>query len=425
MILLLVTIFVVGYISISLETYIRINKAAIALLTGVACWLAYMLMSHDKEKVIDQLAESLGDLSGILFFLLSAMTIVEIIDAHKGFSIITNKISQTDKRALVWIVSLIAFFLSPILDNLTTSIVMVLLLRKLVANSKQRLIFTGMIIIAANAGGVWSPIGDVTSTMLWMGNQVTAKGVLMKLFLPSLACLLVPLFICSMKMKGKTRRPLVKTSDSQLPISQTQQYIVLCSGLMVLLSVPVLKSLTGLPPYMCILFGLGILWIITEIIHHNKESEKGELTVAEALGRIDTPSILFFLGILLGIAALQATGVLQTLAQLLERSVSNSHVIVMLFGLLSSVVDNVPLVAAAQAMYSLDKYPTDDSFWLLLTYCSGTGGSILLIGSAAGVAAMGMENISFVWYLKKVSFLALAGFFAGIGVYFLQLLIFK
>ncbi len=424
MVFLLVTIFVAGYLSISLETYIRINKAAIALLTGVACWIAYILMSDDKEKVIDQLTKSLGDLSGILFFLLSAMTIVEIIDAHKGFNIITSKINQTDKRALVWIISLIAFFLSPILDNLTTSIVMVLLLRKLVDNPKQRLIFTGMIIIAANAGGVWSPIGDVTSTMLWMGNQVTAKGVLTKLFLPSLTCLLVPLIICSIKMKGKTRRPITKTSDTALPISQTQQYIVLYSGLMILLSVPILKSLTGLPPYMCILFGLGILWIITEIIHHNKESEKGELTVAEALGRIDTPSILFFLGILLGIAALQATGILQSLAQLLESSISNSHVIVVLFGLLSSVVDNVPLVAAAQAMYGLDKYPTDDNFWLLLTYCSGTGGSILLIGSAAGVAAMGMENISFVWYLKKVSFLALAGFFAGIGVYFLQLLIF-
>lgn len=423
MTLLLIIIFTAGYISISLETYIRINKAAIALLTGVACWIAYITMSSHKPEVVEKLTGSLGDLSGILFFLLSAMTIVEIIDAHKGFSIITNRINQTDKRTLVWIISLLAFFLSPVLDNLTTSVVMVLLLRKLVANPKQRLIFTGMIIIAANAGGVWSPIGDVTSTMLWMGNQVTAKGLMLRLFLPSLTCLLVPLIICTLKMKGKTRRPVAIASDAQLPVSQMQQYIVLYSGLMILFSVPVLKSITGLPPYMCILFGLGILWIITEIIHHDKEAEKGELTVADALGRIDTPSILFFLGILLGIAALQAAGVLQSLAHFLDASVCNSHLVVMLFGLLSSVVDNVPLVAASQAMYGLHRFPTDDSFWLLLTYCSGTGGSILLIGSAAGVAAMGMENISFVWYLKKVSFLALSGFFAGIGVYFLQLLL--
>jgi Na+/H+ antiporter NhaD/arsenite permease-like protein len=374
-----------------------------------------MVFSHDKHSVEEQLLGRLGDLSGIIFFLMSAMTIVELIDAHNGFNIITKNINQAGKRNLAWTLSLITFFLSAILDNLTTSIIMVLLLRKLINNAKERLFFTGIIIIAANAGGAWSPMGDITSTMLWMGKQVTPKGLL-NLFLPSLAAVITPLIIFTSKMKGNVKQP-VKTKDIEFPFSKTNQYVVLISGLFILISVPVLKILTGLPPYMGILLGLGILWVITEIIHYDKENEKHEFTVANALRRIDTPSILFFLGILLGIAALQSAGILQHTASWLDSKFINKNVLVTFIGLLSSIVDNVPLVAASQAMY---QYPTDHNFWLLLTYCTGTGGSLLLIGSAAGIAAMGMEKISFLWYLKKITFIALTGYLAGIAVYFIQ-----
>ncbi len=421
MAVLLIIIFIAGYILISFETYLKINKAAIALFTGILCWIVYIVSNNDIENIEPGLSESISEIAPVIFFLLSAMTIVELIDAHNGFDIITKKINQTSKRKLVWTITLVTFFLSPILDNLTTSIVMVLLLRKLVDNPKQRMVFIGMIIIAANAGGVWSPLGDVTTTMLWMGRQVTAENILLKLFLPSLACVIAPLIICTFKMHGHVRTPVQTISSNKRQFNIKHQYIVLISGLVILLSVPVLKMLTGLPPYMSILFGLGVLWIITEIIHIKKpDEEKNELTVANALSRIDSPSILFFLGLLLGVAALQAAGILQLTANWLDHTIANENIIVVLIGLLSSVVDNVPLVAAAQAMYGLDKFSTDHNFWLLLTYCCGTGGSILLIGSAAGVAAMGMEKLSFIWYLKKISFLAVIGFFSGIIIYFLQ-----
>lgn len=417
---LLIALFIAGYISISLETYIRINKAAIALITGVLCWTFYMLYSPDKHATELQLMERIGELSGILFFLMGAMTIVELIDAHNGFDLITERINQTSKRELVWVISFLTFFISPVLDNLTTSIVMVLLLRKLISNPKQRLIFVGMVIIASNAGGVWSPIGDVTTTMLWMGKQITVKNMMLKLFLPSLTCLLIPLVICTFNMNGKIRQE-AKSKPSRVSYPKKHQYLVLIYGFLILLSVPVFKMLTGLPPYMGMLLGLGILWIVVEIIHKDKdEVQKQELTVATALARIDTPSILFFLGILLGIAALQSGGILRAIAHWLDTRIGNEKVIVTSIGLLSSVVDNVPLVAASQGMYGLNKYPTDHSFWLLLTYCTGTGGSILLIGSAAGVAAMGMEKISFIWYAKKISLMALLGFFGGIVVYLIQ-----
>jgi Na+/H+ antiporter NhaD/arsenite permease-like protein len=317
------------------------------------------------------------------------------------------------------VVSLIAFLLSPVLDNLTTCIVMVSLLRKLVHNPRQRLIYVGMVIIAANTGGAWSPTGDVTTTMLWIGNQVTAKHLVFTLFLPSLACLLVPLAICSFRMKGLvTRREAPAAAGRAVQLGRSQ-YLVLVAGILVLLCVPFFKMITGLPPFMGILMGLGILWIITEVIGRRHDVE-GELSVAGALQRIDTPSILFFLGILLSVGALEATGMLHDLAGWLDRSVGNERVIVTGIGMFSSVVDNVPLVAASQAMYSLDRFPPDHEFWMLLAYTTGSGGSILLIGSAAGVAAMGMEKIDFVWYLKKMTPLALAGFFSGIVVYFLQ-----
>jgi Na+/H+ antiporter NhaD/arsenite permease-like protein len=421
---LLVIIFITGYILISFEIYIKINKAAIALFTGILCWLIYIISNNNAGSIESNLTHSISEIAPVIFFLLSAMTIVELIDAHNGFDIITKKINQTGKRKLVWAITLVTFFLSPILDNLTTSIVMVLLLRKLVDNPKQRMVFIGMIIIAANAGGVWSPLGDVTTTMLWIGGQVTAQSILLKLFLPSLACIIAPLTICTLKMHGNARARVKTISNNRVQFDISHQYIVLISGLVILASVPVLKMLTGLPPYMSILFGLGILWIMTEIIHLKKADEKKhELTVTTALRRIDTPSILFFLGLLLGVAALRAAGVLQLTANWLDSKIGNENIIVVLIGLISSVVDNVPLVAAAQAMYGLDKFATDHNFWLLLTYCCGTGGSILLIGSAAGVTAMGMEKLSFIWYLKKISFLALVGFFSGIIIYFLQQLL--
>jgi Na+/H+ antiporter NhaD/arsenite permease-like protein len=421
MIALLIGTFIIGYIAIASEHYIRINKAATALVTGVLCWTIYILSADNKDHVADELTGHLGELSGILFFLMGAMTIVELIDAHNGFDIITSRITQTDKRKLLWIITGIAFLLSPLLDNLTTTIVMISLLRKLVSDQKERLLFIGMIIIAANAGGAWSPIGDVTTTMLWIGGQVTATNIIVKLVLPSLVCVLVPLIVLSFKLKGKAERPVEEVDNTGEQISKRHQHIVFFSGLLILVLVPVFKTLTHLPPYMGILIGLGILWIITEILHGNKDEEnKHVLSVAFALRKIDTPSILFFLGILISIAALEVTGILGNLASWMDHSLGDTNLIVLSMGFLSSIVDNVPLVAATQGMYSLDQYPTDHYIWEFLAYCTGTGGSILIIGSAAGVAAMGMEKIDFVWYLKKISWLALIGYLAGAFIYILQ-----
>ena len=418
---ILLIIFIIGYSAIALEHVIKINKAATALVTGVLCWTIYILASSDKHLVSEQLTEHMGELSGILFFLMGAMAIVELVDAHNGFEIITRKITQTDRRKLLWIVSLITFFLSPILDNLTTTIVMVSLLRKLIKEPEERLFFAGMIVIASNAGGAWSPIGDVTTTMLWIGGQVTASNIIIKLFLPSLICLVIPLIISSIRLRGNIERPIEKMNAGMEMLSKKHQYIVFFSGVLILILVPVFKTLTNLPPYMGILIGLGILWIITEILHGAKDEEdKHALSVAYALRKIDTPSILFFLGILISIAALQSTGILSDLASWMNTTIANENIIVISMGLLSSIIDNVPLVAASQGMYDLNQYPTDHYFWEFLAYSTGTGGSALIIGSAAGVAAMGMEKISFFWYLRKISLLALLGFFAGAGVYILQ-----
>ncbi len=418
---LLIIIFVLGYIAIALEHSIKINKAATALITGVLCWSVYILFSPDKQLISEELSHHLGELSGILFFLLGAMTIVELIDAHDGFDIITTRIKQTDKRKLLWIIGFITFFLSAILDNLTTTIVVISLLRKLIKDDKDRLFFAGIVVVAANAGGAWSPIGDVTTTMLWIGGQITASNIIAKLFFPSIICLTVPLVYLSFKLKGRIERPLLEHNSNKLILSQKSQYIVFFSGVMVLLFVPVFKTVTHLPPFMGILFGLSILWIITEVLHGNKnEEEKHSLSVVHALRKIDTPSILFFLGILISIAALQSAGILTHLAQWLSTTLGNDNTIVLTIGLLSSIIDNVPLVAASQGMYELTQYPTDHYFWEFLAYSTGTGGSALIIGSAAGVAAMGMEKISFLWYLKKISLLALLGYFAGAITYILQ-----
>jgi NhaD family Na+/H+ antiporter len=420
MVLLIIATFIVGYIAIAFEHTIKINKAASALITGVICWTFYISFTADKTAVVENLVHHLGDLSQILFFLLGAMTIVELIDAHDGFEIITKRIKTRNKKKLLWIIALLAFLLSAVLDNLTTAIVMISLIRKLIGDRKDRLLFSGIIVIAANAGGAWSPIGDVTTTMLWIGGQITAVNIMVKLIIPSLVCMVVPLLVTQLFLKGRVTTPKEHFTDAE-PQNELHRNIVLFAGIAVLLLVPVFKTVTHLPPFMGILLGLGILWIIVEILHSDKDEEdRKTYTVAYALRKIDSPSILFFLGILLAIAALESTGQLHHLAQTMDEKIQNRNLIVLSIGLLSSIVDNVPLVAAAMGMYSLQQYPPDHNFWEFLAYCTGTGGSILIIGSAAGVAIMGIEKIDFIWYLKRISLLALIGYFAGAVVYILQ-----
>lgn len=420
MVTALILIFVIGYSVITLEHALKVNKAATALITGALCWTVYILCSPDKEAVNASLMHHLGELSGILFFLLGAMAVVELIDAHDGFDLIVTRITATSKVKLLWIVCLITFFLSAVLDNLTTTIVMVSLLKKLIKKEEDRMLFTGMVVISANAGGAWSPIGDVTTTMLWIGNQVTTVNIIKVLIVPSLVCLAVPLLILSFKLKGNVERPLVNEANAAKKLTPRQQSIVFFSGVSILILVPVFKTITHLPPYMGILLGLGLLWLITEILHGGKDDEdKHELSAVYALRKIDTPSVLFFFGILVSIAALQASGILSDMAIWMTNTITNKNIIGLTFGLLSAIVDNVPLVAAVQGMFPLTEYPTDHPFWELLAYCTGTGGSALIIGSAAGVAAMGIEKISFFWYLKKITWLALIGFFSGAMVFML------
>lgn len=419
--MLLVLIFALGYVAITLEHPLKINKAAPALVSGVLCWTLYILSEPDKASVAHHLNEHLSEIAGIIFFLLGAMVIVELIDAHDGFEIVTQRIRTTDKRRLMWLVCFITFFLSAILDNLTTTIVMVSLLRKIVAGRDDRLLLVGMVVIAANAGGAWSPMGDVTTTMLWAKGQISALNVMKILILPSLVCLLVPALVLHFRLRGQVQTPQREFDENRVNTSERERNTVFAIGLLALLSVPIFKTVTHLPPFMGILLGLGVMWLLTEFIHSDKDDvDKGPRSVQYALQRVDSPSVLFFLGILLAISALQSAGLLAGLAAWLDRSVGNVALIGILIGFLSAVVDNVPLVAAAQGMYSLSTYPTDHFFWELLAYCAGTGGSALIIGSAAGVAAMGMERIDFFWYLKRVSLLAVLGYLAGVGVYLLQ-----
>ena len=410
-------VFIIGYLVIAFEHPLKINKAATALLTGVICWAAYSLSG--EELVSENLSHHLSEISGILFFLLGSMVIVELIDAHDGFEIITERIQSTSKKKLVWIIGFITFFLSAVLNNLTTAIVMVSLVRKLIPSHKDRLMLAGLIVIAANAGGAWSPIGDVTTTMLWIGQQITPANIIMKTLIPALVCFVVPALIISKQMKGTIERN--EPGKEKLFSTGYERKAVFVIGLGCLLFIPAFQMITKLPPYMGIIFGLGLMWVLTEMIHGGKdESEKGLLSVNHALRKIDTPSILFFLGILLAVSALQSIGILTAVASALDKSIGNIGIITIIIGFLSAVVDNVPLVAAAQGMYSLEQYPTDHFFWEFLSYCSGTGGSILIIGSAAGVAAMGMERIQFGWYLKKIAWLAIIGYLAGAAVFLLQ-----
>lgn len=412
---MLIVIFILGYAAIALEHPLKINKTATALLTGVLCWVVYIVSSTDEHLVTEQLYEHLGQISGILFFLLGAMTIVEIIDAHDGFNVITDKIRTKDKRVLLWIISFLSFFLSAVLDNLTTTIVMISLLRKLIKEQHTRLYFVGMVVIAANAGGAWTPIGDVTTTMLWIGGQITTWNIMKELILPSLICLMVPLLMLSVKIKGTIHLLPQDTIENRINrTSRFEQKLFFGLGIGALIFVPVFKTLTHLPPFMGILFGVALLWIATEIMHRDKnEEDRGAYSVVTALQKADVPSVLFFLGILVAISALESTHILSHLAAYMDKTIGNLDIIVISIGLLSSIVDNVPLVAAAMGMYDMQTFPPDHYFWEFIAYSAGTGGSCLIIGSAAGVAAMGMEKVDFVWYLKKISILALTGYIAG------------
>jgi len=418
---LIALIFILGYVAITLEHSIKINKAATALVTGVLCWTLYILGEHDKILVSHHLTEHMGEISEILFFLLGAMVVVELMDAHDSFEVVTQRIRTTDKRKLLLLICGITFFMSALLDNLTTTIVMVSLLRKLVSDREDRMLFVGLVVVAANAGGAWSPMGDVTTTMLWIGGQITAVNIVLMLFLPSLVCILFPLLIILKRTKGRVKTPAPDTIENGLTSTPAERNAVFAMGLGVLLFVPIFKTATHLPPFMGMLLGLGVMWIVTEIMHSGKdEIEKGTRSVIHALRKIDTPSILFFLGILVAVAAIQNLGMLTDLAAWLERTIGNITVIVIIIGFLSSVVDNVPLVAAAQGMYTLEQFPTDHYFWEFLAYCAGTGGSALIIGSAAGVAAMGMEHIDFFWYLRRITLWAVIGYLAGAAAFVLQ-----
>ena len=426
MLTLMIVIFVLGYLAISLEHPLKIDKAGTALITGVLVWTFYVLTGVEHSFIEKELFHHLSEISGILFFLMGAMTIVELIDAHEGFSIITDKIKTRNRVRLLWIVSILTFFFSAALDNLTTSIVMISLLRKLIDDKYDRWFFAGFVIIAANAGGAWSPIGDVTTTMLWIGEQLTTMTIIKTLIVPSLVAMLVPLLYLTFTLKGEVTRPeKTKVLEHYMnPTTPFERNLVFFLGLAGLLFVPVFKTWTHLPPFMGMMFSLGVLWIATEIIHRKKNTEgKSQLSVIGVLRKIDTASVLFFLGILLAVAGLQTAGHLAVVAERLEVWFGGDiYLINVVIGLLSAIVDNVPLVAGAMGMYeiaSVGDFAQDGTFWQFLAFCAGTGGSALIIGSASGVAVMGLEKIDFVWYLKKISILALIGYFAGAGTYIL------
>jgi Na+/H+ antiporter NhaD/arsenite permease-like protein len=408
--------FVVGYLLITLENILKINKTATALLTGVLCWTIYAVVIENHTEVHHHLTEHLSEAAAIIFFLLGAMTIVELVDAFQGFRIITDRIKTRDARKLLWIISLIAFFLSAVIDNLTTAIVMVSLLKKLLTDEEKIALYSGVVVIASNAGGAWSPIGDVTTTMLWIGGQISPSATIQTLIIPSLVALIVPLLGFSISLKGELGA-IPKQGKME---NQSHSLIMLIVGLGALLFVPIFKTITHLPPYLGVLLGLGAVWIIAEFLNrHKDEEERQRRSAAYALSKIDSSSVLFFLGILLAIGVLQSTHILSDLAHQLDASIGNLDIIVLLIGTASAVVDNVPLVAATIGMYDLQVYPTDHKIWHFLAYCAGTGGSMLIIGSAAGVAVMGMAKIDFFWYLRRISFWALAGYLAGAGVYLL------
>ena len=418
----LVIIFVLAYACIALEHPLKVNKSASALIGAGLLWTVYALMSGDHHMVSENLNESVSATAQIVFFLMGAMTIVEVVDAHNGFYVITSRIKTTKLSSLLWLVGFVSFFLSSILDNLTTTIVMISLMKKLLDRHDDRLFFAGIIVIAANAGGAWTPIGDVTTTMLWIGGQITTLNIMKGVFLPSITCLIVPLLLMSFLLRGKeVVSPKTNGNGNKILTTPFEQTFIFALGISTLVAVPIFKSVTHLPPFMGILFGLGILWLVSEILHRKKIDEyKEHLTLVAALKRIDMSCIIFFVGILLAVATLEHTHILASLAKWLDETVGRQDIIVTLIGLASAVVDNVPLVAASMGMYEMTSYPADSFLWEFMAYCAGTGGSILIIGSAAGVAAMGLEKIHFFWYARRNGGLAALGYFSGIFVYILQ-----
>ena len=432
MLVAIVATFVIGYACIALEHPLKVNKTATALLLGVLLWTMYALSHAQFAGLIpegstwtNELTHHLGSTAEIVFFLLGAMTIVTLVDEYQGFRIITDLITTRSKKKLLWTLSIITFFLSAVLDNMTTAIVMCALLRKLIADQKERWLFAGMIILAANAGGAWSPIGDVTTIMLWIGGQVTTVNIMVKTLVASLVCMAVPCLLLGATLKGDVESPDVPVHLRRL---------ILIMGIAALIFVPIFKTITHLPPYLGMLFGLSVLWILTEIISRKHSKEDFTLpTAMKTLEHVDSPSILFFLGILMAVACLEICGALAMLASGLNNTFIDMHMgdepigfflIDLIIGVLSSIVDNVPLVAATMGMYPIHgaevMFEPNHPFWEFLAYCAGTGGSLLIIGSAAGVAVMGMEKIDFIWYLKKITPLAFAGYIAGAIVFILM-----
>lgn len=432
---LIVIIFCIGYLCIALESLTKINKAAIALLMCVLCWTLLMTgpadyypaiagesIAHHISEVIEH---HLGDAAGTLFFLMGAMTIVEIVDTNGGFNFVRETMKTRSKRKLMWRMAFMTFFLSAILDNLTTSIVMIMVLRKLVQKQSDRLIYAALVVISANSGGAFSPIGDVTTIMLWIKGVITTQGVLSEIFIPSLVSMLVPAFILQYQLQGKFDKSQNLPKADVTQFTKTQRDIIFWLGVGGLCFVPIFKTLTHLPPFMGILLVLGILWTVTEIFHYNTaEDDTMAKRVSDLLSRIDLSTIMFFLGILMAVAVLQEVGVLTLLGKVLDTTFEGNHFLVTgIIGVLSSIVDNVPLVAGCMGMYPVA--PTGDMavdgiFWQLLAYCAGVGGSMLIIGSAAGVVVMGLEKITFGWYMKKITWIAFVGYLAGILIYWLE-----
>ena len=441
MVLALISIFIIGYTCIALEHPLKVNKTATALLLGTALWAVFSFcniifrpdldIEQWRSFISGNLIENLGETAEIVFFLLGAMTIVTLVEDYQGFRIITDKITTTNKKKLLWELSMLTFFLSALLDNMTTAIVMCALLRKLIADKKERWLFAGMVILAANAGGAWSPIGDVTTIMLWIGGQVTTVNIMVKTLVASLVCMAVPVLIVGATLKGDITRPESENSGVEVPVHLRR--LILIMGVAALVFVPIFKTITHLPPYLGMLFGLGVLWVTTEIVSRKYEKDGHKLpTAVSTLEHIDVPTILFFLGILMAVAYLKVAGILGDLAGGLNDAFLNIKLgsepvgfflIDLIIGVLSSVVDNVPLVAAVMGMYPIADgalFAVNHPFWEFLAYCAGTGGSLLIIGSAAGVAVMGMEKIDFIWYLKNITFKALIGYLAGALVFILM-----
>jgi Na+/H+ antiporter NhaD/arsenite permease-like protein len=434
MVAALITVFIIGYAFIALEHPLKINKTATALMLGTVIWAVFSFCHVMAQPDLDieawraflsgSLIENLGETAEIVFFLLGAMTIVTLIEDYQGFRVITDKITTTNKKKLLWIISILTFFLSALLDNMTTAIVMVALLRKIIADQKERWLYAGMVILAANAGGAWSPIGDVTTIMLWIGGQVTTVNIIVKTLITSLICMIVPVLIVSATLKGDIQRPA--QNDNELQVPEHLRKLVLIMGVCGLIFVPVFKTITHLPPYLGMLFALSVLWVTTEVISRRYEKHGHSLpTAVSTLEHVDVPTILFFLGILMAVSCLKVSGILGMLASGLNNAFGveapGFFFIDLIIGVLSSIIDNVPLVAAAMGMYPIDgamvDFGVNHPFWEFLAYCAGTGGSLLIIGSAAGVAVMGMEKIDFIWYLKKISWLALVGYIAGAIVF--------